>query len=155
MHRDPEVMKYMGGVRNEEETKRWLYDNLEHWNVHGFGCWMFRHREDGKFVGRSGLRRTQIDKHDEVELGYVLVTRYWSVGLAAEMAEAVMAIGFERLELESLIALVDVFNIASRKVAEKLGFHFERNTIWKYLPTMLYRLERAKWSKTQRLFPNS
>jgi ribosomal-protein-alanine N-acetyltransferase len=155
MHQDIEVMRYMGGARNEEESKRWLSDNLDHWNIHGFGCWMLTHRADGGFVGRSGLRRAQLDSGDEVELGYALVTQYWGKGLATEMAKAIVEIGFERLELESLIALVDAPNLASRKVAEKLGFHFERNTIWKSLPTMLYRLDHVQWTKTQRVFPKS
>jgi ribosomal-protein-alanine N-acetyltransferase len=144
MHQDTDVMKYMGGVRNEEQTKRWLHDNLEHWNVHGFGCWMFRDKAGGIFVGRGGLRHAQLDGADEIELGYALASRYWRMGLATEMAKAVVAIGFEQLELESLIALVDPPNIASRNVAEKLGFHFERNTMWKSLATMLYRLGRGQ-----------
>lgn len=155
MHQDPEVMKYMGGVRNEEQTKCWLHDNLEHWNVHGFGCWIFHDKAEGTFVGRSGLRHAQLDHVDEIELGYALMSRYWRMGLATEMARAIVEIGFERLELKSLVALVDAPNMASRKAAEKLGFRFQRNTIWKSSPTMLYRLERGQWTKTPGLSPNS
>ena len=56
MHSDVEVMKFMGGIRTGEETKNWLQDNLDHWRTHGFGLWIFRHREE-TFVGRCGLRR--------------------------------------------------------------------------------------------------
>jgi ribosomal-protein-alanine N-acetyltransferase len=146
MHQDPEVMKYMGGVRNEEQTRCWLHDNLEHWNAHGFGCWVFRDKAEGIFVGRSGLRHAQLDHVDEIELGYALISRYWRMGLATEMAQAIVAIGFKRLELVSIVALVDPPNLASRRVAEKIGFHFERNTIWKSLPAMLLRLGGSKWS---------
>jgi [ribosomal protein S5]-alanine N-acetyltransferase len=147
MHRDLGVMKTLGGVRSEEETKRWLYANLDHWNLHGFGLWMFRQRTDEAFVGRCGLRRVQLAIGNEVELAYALMTQYWSKGLATEMAKAVIAIGFEQLELGNLIALVDAENAASRRLAERLDFHFEQKTAWKSLPTMLYRLDRSQWTK--------
>jgi ribosomal-protein-alanine N-acetyltransferase len=142
MHSDVEVMKFMGGIRTEEGTKNWLQDNLNHWSTHGFGLWVFRHRPEGAFVGRCGLRRVQLNSGDEVELAYALVTQYWGMGLATEMSRAILAMGFEQLDSQSVVALVDASNAASRRVAEKLGFHFERNTLWKSLPTMLYRLHR-------------
>jgi [ribosomal protein S5]-alanine N-acetyltransferase len=155
MHGDIEVMKYMGGVRNEEETKRWLLDNLDHWRLHGFGLWVFRHGVDAKFVGRCGLRRVQLNSDDEVELGYALVTRYWGAGLATEMANAILGIGFEQLGLRNVIALVDAANTASRSLAERLGFKFERTVEWKSLPTMLFRLERGQRTNTPRFVSNS
>jgi ribosomal-protein-alanine N-acetyltransferase len=151
MHQDPEVMKYMNGVRDEEGTKRWLSENLAHWDAHGFGCWIFSDKTTGRFVGRALLRHARPDNFDEVELGYALKTRYWGIGLATEMARAMVKIGFELLELESLIALVEASNIGSRNVAEKVGFCFERKTIWKSVPLMLFRLERSQWAKTQGL----
>jgi ribosomal-protein-alanine N-acetyltransferase len=155
MHQDPEVMKYMGGVRSEEQTKLWLRDHLDHCDMYGFGCWIFRDRADGSFVGRGLLRHSQLDNADEVELGYALMSRFWRMGLATEMAKAIVAIGFKSLELENLVALVDAPNMSSRRVAEKIGFHFERNTIWKSLPTMLFRLEGGKWIEQQRLLHHS
>lgn len=143
MHQDVAVMRYVGGVRNDEQTRRWLRDNLEHWDRHGFGCWMFRDRSNGTFVGRAGLRRVQVEDVGEIELAYTLVSRCWRLGLATEMAKALVAIGFEQLALENLIALVDRQNIASRRVAEKQGFRFEREAMWQSQPAMLFRLERA------------
>jgi ribosomal-protein-alanine N-acetyltransferase len=145
MHQDAEVMKYMNGVRDEEGTKRWLSENLAHWDAHGFGCWMFSDKANGRFVGRALLRHARPDNADEVEVGYALVTRYWGMGLATEMAKAMVEIGFERLKRESLIALVIPANVGSQKVAERIGFRFERNTIWKFVPVMLFRLERGQW----------
>jgi RimJ/RimL family protein N-acetyltransferase len=147
MHRDADVMKYVGGVRDEEETARWLRDNLEHWDRHGFGCWMFRDRSNGTFVGRAGLRRVQVENVDEVELAYTLVSQCWRMGLATEMAKALVAIGFEQLAQENLIALVDRPNIVSRRVAEKVGFYFERDAMWRSQLAMLFRLDRTLWAR--------
>ena len=148
MHEDPAVMKFVGGVRTEEETERWLQDNLQHWNFHGFGLWTFRHITHGAFVGRCGLRRVQLDSSDEVELGYSLVPQYWGKGLATEMVKAVLAIGFEDIGLQSVIALVYAANTKSRSVAERMCFHFERKTLWKGSQAMVYRLKRGQWTNT-------
>jgi len=81
------------------------------------------------------------------------MTQYWGKGLATEMAKAVIANGFEQLELGNVIALVDAEYSASRCLAEKLGFHFEQNTTWKSLPTMLYRLDRSQCAKARACCP--
>lgn len=117
MHEDPEVMKFVGGVRSKEETECWLQDNLQHWDVHGFGLWTFRQISHGTLVGRRGLRRVQLDSADEVELGYSLVRQYWGKGLATEMVKAILAIGFEDIGLETVIALIDASNSRSTSVA--------------------------------------
>ncbi len=42
----------------------------------------------------------QIDDADEIEVGYALLPRYWKIGLATEMARAMVEIAFERIGLE-------------------------------------------------------
>ncbi len=76
MNRDPKVMATLGGVRPDEETERYLRDNLEHWERCGFGIWAFRDRTDGSFVARAGLRHTRVGGNDEVELAYALRSEY-------------------------------------------------------------------------------
>jgi RimJ/RimL family protein N-acetyltransferase len=76
---------------------------------------------------------------DEVELGYSLMPQYWGKGLATEMATAMLAVGFDHLGLPSVIAMTYAGNGRSRRVAEKLGFQFERETAWKGSQAMLYR----------------
>jgi [ribosomal protein S5]-alanine N-acetyltransferase len=86
MHLDPSVMATLGGLRSDEETANYLRDNLDHWDLYGYGMWVFRDRADGRFVGRAGLRNTRVGGNDEVELAYALVAEYWGSGLATEMA---------------------------------------------------------------------
>jgi len=144
LHQDPAVMKFVGGVRTEDETKDWLQVNLQHWKSHGFGIYIFRDITSGMFVGRCGLRCAQVNGSDEVELGYSLVAQCWGQGLATEMVQAILPIGFEDLRLSSVIALVYAGNIRSRNLAERVGFHFEKETLWKGSQAMLYRLERRQ-----------
>ncbi|KAL9232675.1 hypothetical protein vseg_007757 [Gypsophila vaccaria] len=57
------------------------------------------------------------------EIGYVLAARYWGRGIATWAVDMLVSMIFEeRLELERVEAFVDVENIASHKVLEKVGF---------------------------------
>lgn len=85
-----------------------------------------------------------VNGSDEVELGYSLAAHSWGQGLATEMVQTILPIGFEDLRLSSVIALAYAGNIRSRTLAERMGFHFERETLWKGSQAMLYRLERRQ-----------
>lgn len=57
------------------------------------------------------------------EIGYVLGRKYWGKGIATEAVRLVAAEIFkEKPEMERLEALVDVDNVGSQKVLEKVGF---------------------------------
>jgi ribosomal-protein-alanine N-acetyltransferase len=139
MHQDPKVMAMLGGPKTPEEAERWLTENLTHWSEHGFGIWIFRTASDGRFVGRSGLRRVAVGGGSEVELAYALVAKRWGVGLATEMATKILDAETKRTGVDNVITLIDANNTGSRRVAEKLGFQFEREVLWKGLPAMLGR----------------
>lgn len=145
MHQNASVMASLGGVKSESEAGQWLLDNLDHWKRHGFGIWIFRDACDGQFVGRGGLRDVEVGGGREIELGYALLDKYWGKGFAIEMAREILQLGFDKYELKSIVALIDADNIRSRRVAEKLGFHFERNVAWKGFPAMLFRLRCQEW----------
>ncbi|KAL3505943.1 hypothetical protein ACH5RR_031325 [Cinchona calisaya] len=57
------------------------------------------------------------------EIGYVLASKYWSKGIATKAVKMVASTIFaEWPHLERLEALVDVENIGSQRVLEKVGF---------------------------------
>ncbi|XP_050220283.1 uncharacterized protein LOC126670567 [Mercurialis annua] len=60
------------------------------------------------------------------ELGYVLASAYWGKGIATKAVKLMAEFIFrQRPELERLEALVDVQNVGSLKVLEKVGFKRE------------------------------
>ncbi|VVB07444.1 unnamed protein product [Arabis nemorensis] len=60
------------------------------------------------------------------EIGYVIGSKYWGKGIATEAVRLVAAEIFkEKPEMERLEALVDVDNVGSQKVLEKVGFKRE------------------------------
>lgn len=145
MHRDPDVMATLGGLRSDEVSADILTQLMAHWEAHGFGYWMARDPDSGAFVGRGGLRRVVVGGGDEIEVGYALMPEYWSRGLATELARECVRVGFERLGQRELVAFTLPTNYASRAVMQRVGFLYERDVIWSGMPHVLYRLPVEVW----------
>ena len=125
---DPEITRYIPDApRSRAEAK----EELE-WHMNGhprfpeLGLWATIHKESGKFIGRCGLLPWTINGQNEVEVAYTIAREYWGQGLASEAAQAILNYGFARLNLSRLISVIDSENVASQKVAEKIGMTFEK-----------------------------
>ncbi len=138
LHLDPEVSRYLGGVRSPEATQAYLAANMAHWDRHGFGLWALR-TTAGEFAGRAGLRQVVVDGAEDVEIAYTFKRSLWGQGLASEIAPALKRHGLVQLELPSLVGLVSVENAASRRVLEKSNFTLERITTWRGERIVVYR----------------
>ncbi|MCP3464487.1 GNAT family N-acetyltransferase [Bradyrhizobium sp. CCGUVB23] len=141
LHLDPEVSRYLGGVRSPEATKAYLAVNMAHWDRHGFGLWALR-TPTGEFAGRAGIRHILLDDVDEIEIAYTFKRSLWGQGLASEISSALTNIGLAQLELPSLIGVVSAKNGASRRVLEKSNFSLERSTIHRGEDVVIYRTRR-------------
>jgi [ribosomal protein S5]-alanine N-acetyltransferase len=143
LHGDERVMATLGGVGTEDDTREWLERNVEHWRRHGFGLFVFRDRATGSFVARAGIRRIEIGGREEVEVAYALVPERWGAGLATEIARALVAVAFERLELPDVVAYTLPTNVASRRVLEKAGLAYEGDVEHAGRTHVLYRRSAA------------
>ncbi len=128
LYSDPEIRKYFpDGTLTYEATK----EELE-WFLNGhpkhpeLGLWATLHKETNQFIGRCGLLPWTIEGQDEVEIAYLIAKEYWGQGLGSEAAEAILRYGFEQLGLSRLVCFIDPANIASQRVAEKIGMRLER-----------------------------
>lgn len=84
---------------------------------------------------------------EEVELGWMLTPAAWGQGYGTEAGTAIRDEAFDRLALESIVAVHHPANAASGRIMEKLGMRFERDVVdrrgWPY---RLYRLNREQWA---------
>jgi len=101
-----------------------LAADVQHWQQHSFGPWIFSETVTGVFVGRGGLRRTTVLGAGTVELLYALRPDSWGQGYATEMAMIAM-VHARRLGLQEVVGFTAVGNHASRRVLEQAGFHFQ------------------------------
>lgn len=145
LHLDPEVSRYLGGVRSPEATKAYLTVNMAHWDRYGFGLWVLR-TLTGEFAGRAGVRQVVVDDEEEVEIAYTFKRNLWGRGLASEITTALMSLGLLQLKLPSLVGLVSVEHAASRRVLEKSNFTHERSTIYRGEKVVIYRSQKLPLS---------
>ncbi len=75
---------------------------------------------DDTYLGGCGLNRLETD-HRVANLGYWVRTSATGRGVATEAARQVAVFAFESTELNRLEIITAVENIASQKVAERLG----------------------------------
>jgi ribosomal-protein-alanine N-acetyltransferase len=144
---NPEITKHIPDApKTYAEAKKEL-----EWFMNGhpkrpeLGLWATIHKETGQFIGRCGLLPWTIDGQQEVEIAYSLAQDYWGQGLATEAAQGILLYGFEKLHLSRLVCLIDPANIASQRVAEKLGMILEKKVDGiegDNLPTLIYAINR-------------
>ena len=141
---NPEITKYIPDAPRSREEAR---EELE-WHMNGhpkfpeLGLWATIHKETGNFIGRCGLLPSTIDGQQEVEVAYTIAQEYWGRGLATEAAQAILNYGFEKLNLSRLISVIEAENIASQKVAAKIGMRFEKEGRDEMGPFLIYSIDR-------------
>ncbi|HSK16456.1 MAG TPA: GNAT family N-acetyltransferase [Gaiellaceae bacterium] len=142
-HADERVTATLGGeTATAEESREWIERNSGHGGEPGFGIFVFRDRGAGAFVGRGGIRRTEIGGGEEVELLYAVAGDLWGRGYGSEMAAGLVAHA-ERHGVRDLVAFTLPTNARSRRIMEKAGFAYERDVEHHGLAHVLYRRRTA------------
>ena len=133
IYTDPANMRFMGRPTDSVEFERYHLQRhiANYYDRHGFGLWATVLREKNQLVGRCGLLYQQVEETQEVEVSYLIDRHFWGQGLATEAARAVVKLGLERYGFSRLVALINPENIASVRVAEKIGMKYERDVSFK------------------------
>ncbi|MBV6627842.1 MAG: GNAT family N-acetyltransferase [Rivularia sp. (in: Bacteria)] len=129
----PEVMQFsLDGVFSTKQTAVKIQSFLDSYQKFGYGKWAVIHRQSGRLIGYCGIVVEKIEGKLENELGYRLDSDFWGQGLATEAAKACLNYGFDKLNLDCVLGLVEPENKASAKVLEKIGMEFvkESNSVW-------------------------
>lgn len=141
MFADAEHMRYYERPKTREEAAAWIDWNLGLYAEHGFGLWVAESIDRGEFLGNVGLTPQTVDEATDIEVGWHIKRDYWNRGLATEAAVACRDYGFDNLGLKRLISIVHPDNMASRRVAEKIGMAFEKETVRDAGTVLVYSLE--------------
>jgi ribosomal-protein-alanine N-acetyltransferase len=127
---DIEATKYLQGTKNPEGIRDWLSLVFQSYEKNGFGPWAIILKNRNQFLGYCGLYlQSDVDGHDEVEILYGLIHRYWGKGYAEEAAKRVHSFGKTEFGIHRFISLIAPENTRSAKVALKTGMTFEKECI--------------------------
>jgi RimJ/RimL family protein N-acetyltransferase len=124
----PEVHTYLGGARPREELEREIPGAPERWPG------SFVVDLDGAMIGQILLRRLARHRPAAVgkaDLGYLFLPRAWRFGYAAEACAAALDWFDGVLPGEPVVLTTQSANVASMRLAAKLGFtEVERFQAW-------------------------
>jgi RimJ/RimL family protein N-acetyltransferase len=138
---DPEVVRFLGGTTlPPEEVPKAIERMLGHWERHGLGLFSVLRKEDGRLVGRVGYllwdnerwanaMHEELDGELELEIGWTLIREFWNQGYATEAALVCRDHAFDELGRDRVISLIARENVASIRVAEKIGESLEQTDI--------------------------
>ncbi len=111
------------GVRTIQDAIDYLCSGpINSYKQFGYGLNMVELMSTNQPVGMCGiLKREQLDFPD---LGYALLTEYFSQGYAIEAALAVLKNAHQIHNLSKVLAVINPDNIGSLKLIEKLNFKY-------------------------------
>ncbi len=118
------VQKFLGGmVFTYEDCEKFIQKQIRNYQFNKKVSYAIVLKNENKLIGNVVL---SIDQENNcAELSYVIHENYWGKGYATECSEAVIAFGFEVLQLNRIEANSIAENIASCKVLLKLHMQFE------------------------------
>ncbi len=123
MNADPLVMEHLPRSLDEKASNK-LVDRFQaHFKAHGFGLYAVSRKEDGEFVGFTGLNTVEFEAAftPAVELAWRLDYEYWGKGYASEAGQAVLHHAFTKLKLKEVVAFTVHDNTTTIKLMEKVG----------------------------------
>ena len=94
-----------------------------HWALHGFGMFVVEEKLTKRFVGRVGPWSPA--GWPGFEIGWGIASAFRGRGYAVEAATASIDWAFARFALDRIIHCIDRENVASQKVARRLGSSIE------------------------------
>ena len=106
------------GVRSPERAREELEDDIDFWEVRGYGTWCVFERMTGDFLGICGFMERPDGRG--VALRYALWPECRGKGYAREAARAALAFG-HAAGLKRIIAVARFTNHASRAVMQDIG----------------------------------
>jgi RimJ/RimL family protein N-acetyltransferase len=158
---DPTVMEFFPSTLSRPESDALAERIHAHFTRHGFGLWAVEVPGVTPFAGFVGLSIPRFVAHFTpcVEIGWRLATAHWGRGYATEGARAVLAFGFDTLELDEIVSLAVVGNHRSRRVMEKIGMTHDPDDDFEHpglpeghelRPHVLYRIQNPHGARSPR-----
>ncbi|NDC59212.1 MAG: N-acetyltransferase [Alphaproteobacteria bacterium] len=143
MAADEGVRANDGTAQDGRESWSQLLAVAGHWSIMGWGALCAFERSTGRFIGRFGPSKPF--GWPCIEVGWMLLPEFQGKGFALEGAVAAMDFAFFELNEARVIHTIRPANIASQKVAQRLG---STNLGPIALPPPYEDIPNDEWSQT-------
>ena len=146
---DREAVEFMptyGLTTNQERAQHWIDKQLKRYAENRYGLQALIEKGTNNFIGQCGLLIQEVDKVEEVEVGYHIFKKYWGQSFAPEAARLFIDYAFHNNLTPSVISIIDKRNIKSQRVADKNGLIREKETNWNDKEVYIYRIEKKQFN---------
>ena len=116
---DAEAARFIGGQQPRSSAWRGFCSMAGAWAMFGFAMFSVVEKSSGRWVGRLGPWVPE--GWPGTEVGWGIVREAWGKGYATEGATAAIDWAFDHLGWTEVIHCIDPQNVASQRVAERLG----------------------------------
>lgn len=144
MEADESVKANTGTAQDQRESWSQLLGIAGHWSIMGWGALCAVEKASNRFVGRFGPSKPF--GWPCIEVGWMLLPEFQGKGYALEGAAAAMDFAFFELGEPRVIHTIRPANVASQKLALKLG---SRNLGPIKLPPPYEETPNDEWSQTR------
>ena len=143
-HQDPRSTWYWDGLPTDplEACREQFERTFERYEKNQGGMNALISKTDGKLIGICGLLLQSVDGIQELEIGYSVLPGFWKKGYATEAAIKCKEYAFENNLSTSLISIIHLDNLPSKKVARKNGMEVDKATIYKENPVEIFRVHQ-------------
>jgi ribosomal-protein-serine acetyltransferase len=114
-------LPWVDETKSPEDSEQFITDTLrkrQEGSEYGFGI-----VANGKVIGHISLMHLSDD--EDPEIGYWIASDQSGKGITTRAAKALTDFGLQTLHLDKIVIKADTNNVASNKIAEKLGYTLE------------------------------
>lgn len=140
----PEVVRHLAiEPLSREDALRRIFLAAGQWPILGMGMWAVELKDSGRVVGHVGFFDMERDMEPSLvgqpEMGWIFDPAVHGQGIAREACEAALAWADQELGPVAIPAIIGPDNVASMRLAEKLGFIREPDGTYKNEPIAIFR----------------
>ncbi len=141
---DPEIVRHLAiEPLSREDSLRRIFLAAGQWPIIGMGMWAVELKADRRMVGHVGFFDMERDMAPsligEPEMGWIFDRSVHGQGIALEACEAALEWASREFGPVSIPAIISPDNVASMRLAERLGFVREPDGIYKDEPIAIFR----------------
>lgn len=122
LYKEPSITEYMEDLfAVKEEEIAYVQDYIKNvYFFYGYGMWTITEKSTGEVIGRAGI--SWREGYDIPEMGFMIGVPWQRQGYAYEVCEAILRYAKEELQMDRVQAFVQVGNVKSMNLCEKLKF---------------------------------